>query len=132
MVEDDDDDTDSVIASAADHSLVRLSKFFSDRYPESRPLSSPSLPPRCGFESLFACTDPPGSSRPHFRIYPRVEEVMTAARMRTAALSRKKTSFGCLLKKYRKHSVTDVTDFIMLNIVIYYVFIISLLIILLY
>ena len=57
---------------------------------------------------------------------------MTAARMRAAALSRNKTSFGCLPKKYRKHSVTDVTDFIMLSIIIYYMFIISLLIILLY
>ena len=37
--------------------FVRLSKFFSDRYAESRPLSSPSLPPRCGFESLFAYTE---------------------------------------------------------------------------
>ena len=88
-MEDDDDDADSVTASAADHSFVRLSKFFSDRYPESRPLSSPSLPPQCSFESLFAHTDLPGSSRPHFRLYPRVEEVMTAARERAVALSRK-------------------------------------------
>ena len=68
-VEDDDDDADSVTASAADHSFVRLSKFIYDQYPESHPLSSPSLPPRCGFESLFVPTDPPESSRPHFRLY---------------------------------------------------------------
>ena len=40
---DDADAADSVTALAADHSLVRLSSFFfffSDRYPESRPLSS--------------------------------------------------------------------------------------------
>ena len=45
---DDADDADSVTASAADHSFVRLStfSFFSDRYPESRRLSSLSLPPR--------------------------------------------------------------------------------------
>ena len=56
---------------------------------------------------------------------------MTAVRVRSATLSRNKTSFGCLPKKYRKLSVTDVTDFIMLNIIIY-IFIISLLIMLLY
>ena len=49
----DDDDADSVTASTVDHSFVQLSKFIYDRYPESRPLFSPSLPPRCGFESLF-------------------------------------------------------------------------------
>ena len=38
--EDDDDDADSVTASVADHSFVRLSKFIYDQYPESRPLSS--------------------------------------------------------------------------------------------
>ena len=95
-MEDDDVGADSVTVSAADHSFVRLSKFFSDRYLEFHPLSSPSLPPRCGFESLFAYTDPLGSSRPHFRLYLRVEEVKTAARVRAAALSRNKSSFGCL------------------------------------
>ena len=50
----EDDDADSVTALAVDHSFVRLSKFIYDQYPESRPLSSPSLPPWCGFESLFA------------------------------------------------------------------------------
>ena len=53
MVEDDDVDADSVTASAADHSFVQLSKFFSDRYPESRPPSSPSLPPRCGLSHFL-------------------------------------------------------------------------------
>ena len=86
-VEDDDDDTDSVTASTVDHSFVRLSKFIYDQYSESRPLSSPSLPLRCGFESLFAPADPPESSRPHFRLYPRVQEVMTATCERAAALS---------------------------------------------
>ena len=111
-MEDDDDDADSVTASAADHSFVRLSKLIYDQYPESRPLSSPSLPPRCGFESLLAPTDPPESSRPHFRLYPRVEEVMTATCERAAALLRKMKPFSAVLpKKNRKHSVADVPDF---------------------
>ena len=58
-VEDDGDDADSVAASTVDHSLVRLSKFIYEQYLES----SPPLPPRCGFESLFAPADPPESSR---------------------------------------------------------------------
>ena len=111
-VEDDDNDADSVTASAADHSYVRLSKFIYDHYPESRPLSSPSLPPRCGFESLFAPTDPPESSRPHFRLYPRVEEVMTATRELAAALSRKLKPLSAVRpKKNQNHSVADVPDF---------------------
>ena len=65
-VEDDDNDTDSVVATSVDHSLIHLSKFIYDQYPESRPLSSPPLPPRCGFKSLFALADPPESSRPRF------------------------------------------------------------------
>ena len=72
-VEDDDDDADSVVASAVDHSLVCLSKFIYEQYPESHPLSSPPLPSRCGFESLFVPADPPESSRLHFRLYSRVQ-----------------------------------------------------------
>ena len=95
-------------ASAVDHSFVRLPKFLYDQYPESRPL----LPPRCGFESLFAPADPPESSRPHFRLYPRVQEVMCATRERAVALSRRLQPLSAILpKKNRKHSVADVPDF---------------------
>ena len=111
-VEDDEDDADSITASAVDHSFVRLSKFIYDQYPESRPLSSPSLPPRCSFESLFAPVEPPESSCPHLRLYPRVQEVMTATRELAAALSRKMKPFSAVLpKKNRKHSIADVPEF---------------------
>ena len=111
-VEDDDDDADSVTASAVDHSLVRLSKFIYDQYPESRPLSSPSLPPRCGFESLFAPAEPPESSHSHFHLYLRVQEVMTATHEHAAALSRKMKPLSAVLpKKNWKHSVADVVIF---------------------
>ena len=107
-----EDDADSATASVADHSYVQLSKFIYDHYPESRPLSSPSLPPRCGFESLFAPTGPPESSRLHFRLYPRVEEVMTVTREHAAALSRKLKPLSAVLpKKNRKHSVANVPNF---------------------
>ena len=111
-VEDDDDDADSVVASAVGHSFVRLSKFIYDQYPESRPLSSPLLPPRCGSESPFAPADPPESSRSHFQLYPRVQVVMTAVCEHAAALSRKLKPLSAVPpKKNRKHSVADVPEF---------------------
>ena len=84
------DDTDSVTASAADHSFVRLSTFYFFL------IVIPSLvlcPPfrflqGYGFELLLACPDPRGSSRPHFRLFPRVAEDMLTARVRAATLSR--------------------------------------------
>ena len=111
-VEDDDDDVGSIAASAVDHSLVRLSKFIYEQYPESRPLSSPPLPPRCGFESLFAPADPPESSSLRFRLYPRVCEVMDATHERAVNLSRKLKPLSALLpKKNRKQSVADEPEF---------------------
>ena len=96
MVDDDEDDADSVTASAADHLFVRLSKFFSDRYPSLILCPLLRFLQGYGFELLFAYADPRGSSRPHFRLYPRVAEVMPTAHVRAAALSRNKPSFGCL------------------------------------
>ena len=111
-MEDDDNDADSVMASAVDLSFVRLSKFIYDQYPEFRPLSSPLLPPRCGFESLFVPAEPPESSRLYFCLYLRVQEVMTATRKRAVALSWKMKPLSAVLpKKNRKRSVADVPEF---------------------
>ena len=64
--EEEDDDRDSVVSASTvfDKTFTRLISFVHDQYPESRPLSFPSLPPLCGFDSLFAVADPQGSSRP--------------------------------------------------------------------
>ena len=99
-----------MVATSIEHSLIRLSKFIYDQYPESRPLSSP-LPPRCS-ESLFAPADPPESSRPRFRLYPRVREVMDATHERAVSLSHKlKPSSEVLPKKNGKHTVADELKF---------------------
>ena len=97
-MEDDNVDADSVTASAANHSFVRLSNSFLIDIPGL------VLCPLCRFLQGVALSHFLRDSRTHFRLYPRVEEVVTAARVRAAALSRNiKTSFGCLPKKYRKH-----------------------------
>ena len=74
QAEEEEDDADSVASHppAVDKMLVRLTGFIRDRYPESRPLSSPPVAPWCRLESLYAVSDPLESSRPRFRLYPRV------------------------------------------------------------
>ena len=89
---DDADDTDSVTASAADHSFIRLSTalfffFFLIVIPSLILCPLFRFLQGYGFELLFACPDPRGSSRPHFRLYPRVAEVMPTACIRAATLS---------------------------------------------
>ena len=59
--EEEEDDHDFVVSASPvmDKTLSRLISFVYKDYPESRPLSSPHLPPRCGLESLFAVVDLP-------------------------------------------------------------------------
>ena len=62
--------------------------------------------------SFFAHGDRSEPSRPHFRVYLRVQEVMTATCERAAALSRKMEPLSAVLpKKNRKLSVADVPEF---------------------
>ena len=85
---------------------------FYDQYPESRPLSSPPLPPRCGFEALFELADPPEPSHPRFRLYPRVHKVMDDTRERTVNLSHTLKPLSAVFpKKNRKHAVVDEPEF---------------------
>ena len=108
----EDDDDDSVVATHVDKSLIRLSKFIYDQYHESRPLSSPPFPLRCGFESLFSLADPLELSRPRFRLYPRVREVMNDTRDRAVTLSHKLKPMSTVLpKKNWKHTVADELEF---------------------
>ena len=50
----------------------RLVQYVYDKYDEPRPLSDPSPPPRCDFESYFAVAEPHLLSCPRMRVYPRV------------------------------------------------------------
>ena len=76
--EEEEDNRDSVVSASLvlDKTFCRLIAFIYEQYPESPPLSPPSLPPRCGFENIFPVSDPPGSSRPRLRLYPWVGEIV--------------------------------------------------------
>ena len=51
---------DSVVSTpqVQNKTLFRLINFINDQYPESCPLASPPLVPRCRFEDLYAISDP--------------------------------------------------------------------------
>ena len=95
-----------------DKTLVCLGNFIHERYPESPPLSAPLLAPRCGFELLFVVSDPPESTRPRFRLYPRVADVVQATRDRDANLAKGTKQLSSILpKKRRLQSVADEPKF---------------------
>ena len=76
----------------------------------SCPLSSP-LPPRCGFENLFAVADPQGYSRPKFYLYPLVLEIVSQTQDRSAKLAREsKPVHRVLPLKRRMFAVADEPD----------------------
>ena len=59
---------------------MRFAAFIHEQYPESRPLAAPSLLPCCSFEALYTLSEPTESTRPRFRLYSRVDEVVTDVR----------------------------------------------------
>ena len=112
--EEDEEDRDSVISTTpvADQTLIRLVSFIYDKYPESCPLSSPPLAPRCGFESLYAVSDPQEFSRPRFCLYLRVWELLDKTRELAATLAKgSKPLLAVLPKKRRLHNVADAPGF---------------------
>ena len=106
----DDDDRASIasVDAVCDKTFARLIAFVYDQYPESRSLSSPSLPPWCGFESLFAVSDPLSSFRPKLRLYPRVSEIVSDNRNRSAKLALESKPIHRVLRlKRRMFTVAD-------------------------
>ena len=67
-VDDDGDDRESTVSVTADHSAVCLANFVYESYLGSRPVADPPVARRCDFEALYALSDPPESSHPHFAI----------------------------------------------------------------
>ena len=95
-----------------DRTLIRLVNFVYDKYPNSRPLFSPPLAQRCGFESLYAVSDPQETSSPRFRLYPRVEKLLDKTSERAATLTKRLKPLSAVLpKKRRLHNVEDALDF---------------------
>ena len=112
--EEEEDDRNSVVSASPvlDKTFTRLINFVYEQYPESRPLSPPSLP-RCGFENLFAMSDPPGSSRPRLCPYPQVSEIIDQAQERSARLAREsKPLHRVLPSKRRLFHVADQPEFV--------------------
>ena len=104
----DDDDHESTVSVTADRSAVRLANFVYESYPGSRPVAAPPVAPRCGFEALYALSDPPESSHPHFAIYQRVCDIFREVDDRAASLARRSKPMSAMLpKKVRRYAVAD-------------------------
>ena len=104
----DDDDRESTVSVTADRSAVRLANFVYESYPGSRPVASPPVAPRCNFEALYALSNPPESSHPHFAIYPRVSDILQEVDDRAASLARRSKPMSAVLpKKVRQYAVAD-------------------------
>ena len=71
----EEDDQESVVEMPVDKTFNRLVNYIYDKYPDSRPHSDPSVPPRCEFESFVATSDPQSIGRHRLRWYPRVQEI---------------------------------------------------------
>ena len=82
QVEDDDDDDDrESVADIAppDKAYNKLMHYIYDRFPHSRPISAPHLPPRCEFEEFFATSEVTSSTKPNLLLYHRVSEIVEAS-----------------------------------------------------
>ena len=107
--ESEDSDSDSSSASAAlDSAAAQLADLVYDFCPEARPVSDSAPPPRCGFESWFDPLPASSSSRPRYRVYPRVAAVESEVADRAAALHRRSKPLSAVLpRKIRRYAVAD-------------------------
>ena len=81
-------------------------------YPGSLPVAAPPVAPRCDFEALYALSDPPESSHPHFAIYPRVSVILGEVDERAAALARRSKPLSAILpKNVCRYAVADSQHF---------------------
>ena len=105
----EDSDSGSSSASAApDSSAAQLAELVYDFCPEARPVSDSAPPPRCGFESWFGPSPVSSSSRPRYRVYPRVDAVESEVADRAAALHRCSKPLSVVLpRKIRRYAVAD-------------------------
>ena len=112
--DDDDDDRDSIAEpSIVDKTLARLFNFVYDKLVESRPLSDPSVPPRCVFEDYFAVSKPPSSARQRLRVYPRVNEILDVSTKKASRLVRESKPLHKVVPLRRKiFQVADALDFV--------------------
>ena len=109
----EDSDSGSSSASAApDSSAAQLAELVYDFCLEARPVSDSAPPPRCGFESWFDPYPASSSSRPRYRVYPRVDAVESEVADRAAALHRRSKPLSVVLpRKIRRYAVADQPHF---------------------
>ena len=105
----EDSDSDSSSASAAPvASATLLAELVYDFCPEVRPVSDSAPPPRCGYEAWFDPSPASSSSRPRYRVYPRVDAVVSEVADHAAALHRRSKPLSAILPhKIRRYAVAD-------------------------
>ena len=90
-------------ASVRDSAASRLADIIYEVCPDSRLLSDDAHPSRCGFEAWFGQPES-SSSRQHFRLYPRVAEVVARAE---ALACRAKPLSQVLPARSRRYAIAD-------------------------
>ena len=71
-------------------------------------MSDSAPPPHCGFETWFDPSPASSSSRPRYRVYPRVVVVVSEVAARAAALHRRSQPLSAILpSKIRRYTVAD-------------------------
>ena len=90
--------------SVRDSASSRLADLIYEVCPDSRP-------PRCGFEAWFGQPEST-TSRPHFRLYPRVAEVESEVAARAEALARWAKPLSHIIpSRSRRYAITDLPLF---------------------
>ena len=109
----EDSDSGSSSASAAlDSAAVQLADLVYDFCPEARPVSDSAPPPRCRFESWFDPSPISSSSRPRYRVYPRVAAVESEVADRAAALHHRSKPLSAVFPlKICRYAVADLPLF---------------------
>ena len=105
----EDNNSNSSSTSAAPvSSATLLAELVYDFCLEARPVSDSAPPPRCGFEAWFDPYPASSSSRPRFRVYPRVDEVVSEVADRAAVLHRRSKPLSAILPhEIRRYAVAD-------------------------
>ena len=103
----------TAIVVAALPPLLNLQSWFTTCL-EARPVSDSTPPPRYGFESWFNPSPASSSSRPRYRVYPRVDAVESEVADRAAALHRCSKPLSAVLpRKIRRYAVADQPLFVL-------------------
>ena len=97
--------------SVRDSASSRLADLIYEVCSDSCPLLDAARPPRCGFEAWFGQPEST-TSRPHFRLYPRVVEVESEVAARAEALARRAKPLSHIIpSRSRRYDIADLPLF---------------------